>query len=137
MTAAKETEFIKYDLLENGIHRIELKVGSPAAINVFLSIIDEIICTATDNDVKILRTLIIVSPKQMPSFQDLASRAKKVIAKHPDRPRFRNAYLLHRGFMANLLQIFVTTVVQRNGDRMKFYQIDKYDAAVEWLLAPD
>lgn len=137
MIPAKETEFVKYDLLENGIHRIELKVGSRAGVNAFLSIIDEIMRTATDNNVKILHTLIIISPKQMPSFQDLASRAKKVIAKHPDRPRFRNAYLLNNGFMAHLLQIFVTTVVQRNGDRMNFYQIDKYDAAVEWLLAPD
>lgn len=126
-----------YTQLDGGIHRIELMDNSMEAANEYLSTFDKIIGDATERGDDLIRILIVISAPQMPSLQYLASRGKKVLSKYPNRPPFRNVYVFGQGFMANLLQMFVKMIVQRGRDNMNFFQREKMDEAMAWLLADD
>lgn len=131
------TPACEYKRLENGVHRIDLMDNKMASADAYLSILDNIIRESTEKGDDIMRILIVISAPQMPSLQYLATRAKQILANYPDRPPFRNVYVFGEGFMANLLQMFVKMVVQRNNDRMNFFTSSKQDEAIEWLLADD
>jgi len=134
MILIEENNYVAYQLLDNGIHQLELKDNTRTAIDAYLNILDEIIRTNTENHETLIRIMIIISSKEMPSLQYLAAGAKKVLARYPERPPFRNVYMFQQGFMANLLQMFIKMVVQRGNDKVNFYHIEKIDAAEAWLL---
>jgi len=127
-------EYCSYEQLDNNIHRVELSHHSIEAADGYLEILDQIISTATENNVDKIRLMVVIKSKQMPSLQYLATRAKKILAKYPNRPMFRNVYIFGEGFMVNLLHIFIKMVVQRNTDKMNFFQYDKIDDAFDWLM---
>lgn len=130
-------EYCHYEQLDHGVHRVELTHHSIQAADAYLQILDQIICTATENNVEKIRLMVVISSKQMPSLQYLATRAKKILAKYPNRPIFRNVYIYGEGFMVNLLHIFIKMAVQQNTDKMNFFQHNKIDDAIEWLLADE
>jgi len=131
------SEYCIYEQLDNGIHRIELTHHSMVAADNYLKVIDHIISTATSNKEEKIRLMVVISSKQMPSLQYLATRAKKILAEYPDRPSFRNVYIFGEGFMVNLLHMFIKMAVQRNEDKMNFFQYHKTDEAIQWLLEDD
>lgn len=133
----QQPEYCNYEQLDNGIHRVELTHHSTVAIDTYLELLDKIIQTAIENGDTKIRLMVIISSKQMPSLQYLSKRAKVILAKYPNRPMFRNVYLFGEGFMMNLLHMFVKMVVQRNTDKMNFFQSDQLDNAMEWLLKED
>lgn len=134
MNLIKESEYVSYQLLDNGIHQIELKDSTHVAADEYMTVLDNIIAQAIDSDEPIVRIMIMITAKRMPSLQYLSSGAKNVLAKYPTRPPFRNAYLFGKGVMAHLLEMFVKMVVQRNKDAMSFFPTHKEDEAIEWLL---
>jgi len=133
----QQPEYCSYEQLDNGVHHVELTHHSAAAADTYLELLEKIISTATENGDDKIRLMVVISAKQMPSLQYLATRAKKILAKYPNRPMFRNVYIFGEGFMANLLHMFIKMIVQRNSDKMNFFQTDKLDDAMEWLLKDD
>lgn len=134
MNTLLENEYVTYEQLDNGIHRIELRDNARTSVDAYLQIVDKVISDAIEEQVDLVRMMIVISSDQMPSLQYLANGAKKVLARHPNRPNFRNVYVFRHNFMANLLQMFIKMIVQRSSDKMNFFPMKNLDEAMVWLL---
>lgn len=130
-------DYCLYERLDNGIHRVELTHHSIMAADAYLELLDQLICTATENDDDKIRLMVVISSPKMPSLQYLAKRIQNIIVKYPNRPSFRNVYLFGESFMVNLLHMFVKSVAQRGTDRVSFFQYGKTEDAIQWLLEDD
>jgi hypothetical protein len=123
-------ELCHYTAHDNGIHEFRLLVANRAAWDAYSQLVEDLVRASANEPV--LRILMDLRSGTVP----LAHAAKSYHdfnRRNPNRPAMRYAVLYGDNFLMSMADS-VAKSVKPKIDELRLFHINRYDAAVEWLL---
>jgi hypothetical protein len=132
--AAVNGSLCTYQRLDNGIHEYVMNQLSRATVDVWFAQIDEVL--ASVNSTETTRHLIDSRIGMLPlAYSFRAGQA--FYRRHPNRPPSRIVILYSGNFIMSLVLTFINLLPTDQRDVIRFFAVDKRDAAITWLLAAE
>lgn len=117
--------------LENGIYQFVFKEATTRAVDEWLTHAEWVIQNTPPGET--ILTLYDNTQAGMLPMNYGLQRSKEIMRKYPNRPPSRVAFLFPSGFIISLVEAFVGILRSRK-DAVRFFQADRREEAIAWLL---
>lgn len=128
-SAASTTELCICTQLDNGIYSLTINGSSQAAVDEFVSHLDQIYLER--KGIPTLYFLLDMSQVRLPITYTM-HRARELLALHPNRPGTYTAFIVRSNVIA-LLDGLIKLVRTQNKDQVRFFKPTDRERAIAWL----
>ena len=134
MSEASGSLGCEYNLLETGIHQFIFRDSSKAAIEEFFHKLERILSRTNQSEIARYIVDITQSGEQDVSLVANVQRFRRLETLYPQRARGRTVILHRPGLKYTFIDGFIRALAP-NRDITRFFEVNKRDEAIGWLLS--
>lgn len=132
MTLSNQSQHFDYDLLDSGIHELNLYTASPEAYTQCFACLDRIF--AQNSPDKPLLLLTNLHQFEVQRAADVLRLSRKLLVKYPQKRRLYNAVAYRSPGTISALVTAMSQIASVFGARVYFCRVEEQEKAVNWLL---